>query len=394
MTTDVLEKLLCVADRLRADALEEEGLCRLTDSTAAALRDAGMIKLLQPKRFGGSEARPREFAETVMGLAKLDPAAAWVSGVVGVHPWQLGFADPRVQEEIWGDDDDTWVASPYAPQGVAVPDGTGGYRLNGRWQFSSGTDFCRWVILGAMLGDEQGNVQTPPTMLHVILPRSSYEIVDESWDVVGLRGTGSKDIIVRDAAVPGYRVMNGDHVLDGRAQVEAGCTETLYRLPWSHVFPLGISAAVIGAAEGALAAHLDYQRGRSDAMGAAVRDDPALLYALGEASADIASARNDLLTNADTMWNIVAAGKTPTFEQRAVGRRTQVRAVWRAAGAVDSLFSRSGGNAIRQNGAVQRYWRDVHAGLNHVIHVPGGVYQAASMAVLGVDPPPKLKFMI
>src|SRR5262245_42711171 len=137
MTTPVLEKLLANADQIRLDALEGERLCMLTAQTAATLRDAGMIKMLQPKRFGGQEATPREFAETVMGLAALDPAAGWVSGVVGVHPWQLGFADPLVQQEIWGEDDNTWVASPYAPQGIAVPV-EGGYRLNGRWQFSSG----------------------------------------------------------------------------------------------------------------------------------------------------------------------------------------------------------------------------------------------------------------
>lgn len=393
MTTPVLEKLLCAADQIRLDALEEERACMLTTATATAMRDAGLIKMLQPRKYGGQEATPREFAETIMGLAALDPAAGWVGGVVGVHPWQLGFADPRVQQEIWGENDDTWVASPYAPQGIAVPE-DGGYRLNGRWQFSSGTDFCRWVILGAMLGGADGKVQQPPTMLHVILPRSDYEIVSDSWDVLGLRGTGSKDIIVRDAHIPAYRVMNGDHVLDGQAQAAAGREETLYRLPWSHVFPLGISSAVVGAAEGALAAHLGYQRSRADAMGAAVREDPTLLYAIGEASAEIDGARQELLGNADRIWDIVDSGKSATFEQRAFGRRTQVRAVWRAVAAVDALFARSGGNAIRNGNTLQRYWRDVHAGLNHVIHVPGNVYQTASMAMLGMEPSPKLKFMI
>ncbi|MDZ7886441.1 MAG: hydroxylase [Mycobacterium sp.] len=393
MTTPVLEKLLCAADQIRLDALEEERACKLTAGTATTMRDAGLIKMLQPKNYGGQEATPREFAETIMGLAALDPAAGWVGGVVGVHPWQLGFADPTVQEEIWGNDDDTWVASPYAPQGVAVPE-DGGYRLNGRWQFSSGTDFCRWVILGAMLGGADGKVAQPPTMLHVILPRSDYEIVADSWDVMGLRGTGSKDIIVRDAHVPNYRVMNGDHVLDGQAQADAGRQETLYRLPWSHVFPLGISSAVIGAAEGALALHLSYQRSRADAMGAAVREDPTLLYAIGEAAAEIDGARQELLGNADRIWDTVDSGRCVTFEQRAIGRRTQVRAVWRAVAAVDALFARSGGNAIRTTGALQRYWRDVHAGLNHVIHVPGTVYQTASMVMLGMEPSPKMKFMI
>jgi len=97
-------------------------------------------------------------------------------------------------------------------------------------------------------------IADPPTMLHMILPRSDYQIVEDSWNVVGLKGTGSKDIIVRDAFVPSYRVMNGDQVIDGTAQKEAGVSEALYKMPWSNMFPLGITAAVIGISEGALAA--------------------------------------------------------------------------------------------------------------------------------------------
>ena len=113
----------------------------------------------------------------------------------------MAYADPRGAEEIWGDDVDTWIASPYAPQGVAKPV-DGGYIFNGRWQFSSGTDHCDWIILGAMLGDADGKPLMPPQMLHMILPRKDYEIVEDSWNVVGLRGTGSKDVIVKDAFVP------------------------------------------------------------------------------------------------------------------------------------------------------------------------------------------------
>ncbi|MGC7299646.1 hydroxylase, partial [Mycobacteroides abscessus subsp. massiliense] len=96
--------------------------------------------------------------------------------------------------------------------------------------FSSGTDHCDWIILGAMLGDADGTPIMPPKMLHMILPRADYQIVEDSWNVVGLRGTGSKDIIVNDAFVPSYRVMDGDQVIDGTAQRDAGMTDTLYRM--------------------------------------------------------------------------------------------------------------------------------------------------------------------
>lgn len=122
-----------------------------------------------------------------------------------------------------------------------------------------------------MVGGSDGKPLMPPQMLHMILPRKDYEIVEDSWDVVGLRGTGSKDVIVKDAFVPDYRTMDGMKVMDGSAQREAGMTEPLYLMPWSTMFPLGISSAAIGIAEGALAAALDYQRERVTSSGSRSR---------------------------------------------------------------------------------------------------------------------------
>jgi 3-hydroxy-9,10-secoandrosta-1,3,5(10)-triene-9,17-dione monooxygenase len=285
------------------------------------------------------------------------------------------------------------VASPYAPQGVAKPV-DGGYIFNGRWQFSSGTDACDWIFLGAMAGDEHGKPVMPPQMLHMILPRRDYQIVEDSWNVVGLRGTGSKDIIVRDAFVPDYRAMNATAVMDGTAQRDAGMTDTLYLMPWSTMFPLGITAAVIGIAEGALAAHLDYQRDRVSAAGTAIKDDPYVMYAIGEAAADINAARQELLANVDRIYAIVDAGDEVSFADRAAGRRTQVRSAWRAVMAVDQIFSRSGGNALRMDKPLQRYWRDAHAGLAHAIHVPGTTFHASSVSSLGIEPDGPLRAMI
>jgi len=392
MTERVIDRVMEMAGQLREQGAEAEKIGQLTDQTAKAMKAAGNIRLLQPSKYNGFEVHPREFAETVMATASLDPAAGWINGVVGVHPYQLAYADPKVAEEIWGADVDTWVASPYAPQGVAKPV-DGGYIFNGRWQFSSGTDQCEWIILGAMLGDAEGRPLMPPQMLHMILPRKDYEIVEDSWNVVGLRGTGSKDVIVRDAFVPDYRTMDAGEVMDGTAQRKAGMSSTLYLMPWSTMFPLGITSAVIGIAEGALAAHLDYQRDRVGAYGA-VKDDPYVMYAIGEAAADINAARQELLANVDRIYAIVDSGKEVSFEDRAAGRRTQVRAAWRAVAAVDQIFARSGGNALRMDKPLQRYWRDAHAGLAHAIHIPGTPYHASALSSFGVDPEGPLRALI
>ncbi|MEV3901004.1 acyl-CoA dehydrogenase family protein [Mycobacterium sp. NPDC050551] len=393
MTERVIDRVMELADQFKEQAVEAEKLGQLSDATVKNMKAAGSIRLLQPAEYAGFEVHPREFAETVMATAALDPAAGWVNGVVGVHPYQLAYADPRVAQEVWATDVDTWIASPYAPQGVAKPV-DGGYVFNGRWQFSSGTDACDWIILGAMVGDADGKPVMPPQILHMILPRTDYEIVDDSWDVVGLRGTGSKDVIVRDAFVPAYRTMDGLKVMDGTAQIEAGMTKTLYKMPWSTMFPLGISAATIGICEGALAAHLDYQRERVGANGTAIKDDPYVMFAIGDAAAEIEASRQALLANVDRVYDMVDAGKEVSFADRAAVRRSQVKAVWRAVAAVDQIFSRSGGNALRMDKPLQRYWRDAHAGVAHAIHVPGTIYHASALSSLGVDPQGPLRAMI
>jgi alkylation response protein AidB-like acyl-CoA dehydrogenase len=384
---------MAVADQLRDGAREAEEIGKLPDKTVGMLKAAGNIRLLQPATHGGYEVHPREFAETVMATAALDPASGWINGVVGVHPYQLAYADPLVREEIWSSDQDTWVASPYAPQGIAKAV-DGGYVFNGRWQFSSGTDHCEWIFLGGMLAGDDGKPVMPPTLFHMILPRADYEIVEDSWDVVGLRGTGSKDVIVKDAFVPHHRAMNALEVMDGTTQREAGLPQPLYKMPWSTMFPLGITSAVIGIAEGALAAHLDYQRNRVTAAMTAIKDDPYVLYAIGEAAADINAARQELLANVDRIYDIVAAGAEVSFADRAAGRRTQIRAAWRAVMAVDQIFSRSGGNAMRMDNPLQRYWRDAHTGLAHAIHVPGTTFHASALSSFGVDPAGPLRAMI
>ncbi|MDT5080317.1 MAG: 3-hydroxy-9,10-secoandrosta,3,5(10)-triene-9,17-dione monooxygenase [Mycobacterium sp.] len=393
MSERVIDRVADLADQFKEHAVEAEKLGQLPDATVKSMKSIGSIRLLQPEGHGGLEVHPREWAETVMATAALDPAAGWVNGVVGVHPYQFAYADPRVAEEVWGDDVDTWIASPYAPQGIAVP-ADGGYVFNGRWQFSSGTDACDWIILGAMIGDAAGKPVMPPQILHMILPRTDYEIVADSWDVVGLRGTGSKDVIVKDAFVPAYRTMDGTKVMDGTAQLEAGMTKTLYKMPWSTMFPLGISSATIGICEGALAAHLDYQRERVSAAGTAIKDDPYVLYSIGEAAAEIDASRQALLANVDKVYDAVDAGRDISFEQRAAVRRSQVRAVWRAVAAVDQIFARSGGNALRMDKPLQRYWRDAHAGMAHAIHTPGTTYHASALSSFGVDPQGPLRALI
>lgn len=387
MTSPVLEAIEARAAEIAATAESSEKLGKLDDRAVQLLRETGVMKLLQPAKYDGAEAHPSEFAEAVMRIASYDGSAGWVAGIVGIHPWEMAMADPRVQEEVWGTESDTWIASPYAPMGVLRPV-DGGYLFSGHWQFSSGTDHCDWIFLGALMGDADGKPDFSKGGRHVILPRSDYEIVEDSWDVVGLRGTGSKDIVIKDAFVPDYRVMEFDRVVDGSAPRDAGLSNPTFHVPFSAMFPLGITSAVIGICEGALAHHLAYQATRVQITGTKVKDDPYVLSAIGEASAEIQASRVSLIDNVSRMYDKVVAGQEISFAERAMGRRVQVAAAWRAVRAMDEIVARSGGNGLRMDNPIQRFWRDGHMGMVHAIHVPGAVFHASALGQLDIEPPP------
>jgi alkylation response protein AidB-like acyl-CoA dehydrogenase len=385
--TDVLGALEKLADYFTEHAAETEQLGRLPDQTVAHLKRIGVIRMLQPSEFGGFESNPVEFYEAVMAASALCGSTGWVCGVVGVHPWELALADPKVQEEIWGDDPDRWVASPYAPLGRARAV-DGGYQFSGRWPFSSGTDHCEWAFLGGFVTDEAGQVANPPVTLHFLIPRRDYEILDESWQVMGLKGTGSKDVVVKDAFVPAYRTVDFVKLREGRLADEMGRDEALYRMPFAAIFSGAISAATIGICEGALAAAVAYQRNRVTVMGTRSSEDPHAKSSLALAAAEVEASRVHFLRDVAEMYDVAASATTADIGLRTRVRRNQVAASRRAVDAVDSIFSRAGGGSLRADQPFQRFWRDAHAAMNHASNVADPIYEAYSSHLFGQPIPP------
>jgi len=378
---EVLDEVRRIAPELRERAGEVEQLGRLTDDHAALLKRAGVVRLLQPERWGGFEAAPDALFRAVAEVARHCSASGWVCGIIGVHPWELALYDERAQAEVWGDDPDCWVSSTYMPTGTLTPV-DGGYRLRGRWSFSSGCDLAEWMFLGALLPDPD-DPTAPPTYFHVLLPRADYVIVDGTWNVVGLAGTGSKDITVDDVFVPDYRAVTDSSIINGRAPGHAAASR-LYHMPWSAIFPNAITSAMIGTAEQALSAAIEYQRSRfSLALGTTVAKADHTMSVIGQAAADIDASRVSMLANLDEMWCVVREGGTVPFEVRVRARAAQVRNGWRATRAVDELFDLCGGGSLRVDTVLQRAWRDLHAGLHHVINVPDRSFQSYSSVLMG-----------
>jgi 3-hydroxy-9,10-secoandrosta-1,3,5(10)-triene-9,17-dione monooxygenase len=383
MSHDVTERIEEQREFFAGQAVDAEALGRLPAETTERVKATGVIRLLQPPEHGGYAADPTDFMEAVMALANADAAVGWVAGVIGVHPWEMAFNDGRVLEEVWGQDADTWVASPYAPNGIASP-ADGGFIFDGNWEFSSGTDSCDWIVLGGLVKGE-GLVDGIPQMYHFLLPRSDYEIVEDSWNVLGLRGTGSKDIIVSDAFVPEYRVLNATKVFDGTAALEAGRDEALYRMPWSAIFPVALSASVVGICEGALACHFQHQATRTSMLGP-MSKNPYLSSRVGEAASEIHASRSQLLYNVSNMYALAQKGTEIPLEMRVASRRDQVRAARRAVEALDDIYIRSGGGATRDEHPLGKWFRDAHTAINHTIFAADDMYHAYAAMMMGQPP--------
>lgn len=369
--------------------VEEAAACdelgKITPKTYEILRDSGIIRVFQPRQYGGLEGDPVEFARLIMDLASNAPSAGWVAGVVGLHSFEFAQTDPRLQEEVWGKDINTWTASPYAMLGRAQRL-EGGWRLTGRWPFSSGTDYCDWAVVGGLAETEAGSGEfTEPH--HFIMPRSDYEIHQDSWDTMGLRGTGSKDIEAKDVFVPDYRVLNVQKLNDREYHRANRPDSPVYEVPFDYLFPGLISASTIGIAQGVVQRYQEYAAARVNRGGIKSIDNPYQMAALGAALADIAASRMQLLDGLAQARDIAMAGGTVPRSLQHEARRNQVRAVRRAAEAARTVFDTVGGNVARLSSPIQRFYRDTLVAMCHACNVDEPVYAAQAAFMFGKPVP-------
>lgn len=355
----------------RAAAADENR--RIPESTIGELAGAGVFRMLQPARYGGLEAHPADFYRVVREISAVCCSTGWVASVLGVHPWQLGLFPRRAQDDVWGEDPDTRISSSYAPVGRLTPV-DGGYELTGRWSFSSGCEHAGWALLGALVVGAEGR---PVDFLTVLVPRRDYRIEDV-WDVVGLRGTASNDILVDAVFVPAHRVLRNYEQAQLRGPGQRVNQGPLYRLPFGTVFTSAITAPVIGAVSGGYASYVSLmkERVRLSLGGGRFAEDPFAQVAIARAASDIDATVLQMDRNLRELYELAEAGTDIPVELRLRARRDQVRGTERAVAAIDLLFKTAGGTSLRRGNPVERAWRDAHAGS---VHVANDVERALAM---------------
>ncbi len=367
---EVLDRIDALLPAVRARADEAEQLRVLPEQTLTDLTEAGFFRLLQPARWGGYEADPTVFYTAVRKLASACGSTGWVAGIVGVHNWHLALFDERAQQDVWGEDSNVRISSSYAPMGSGEVV-EGGYKVNGAWAWSSGSAHCDWVVVGGPVFKDG----KPVDFVSYLIPRADYEI-DDVWHVVGLKGTGSNTIVVKDAFVPSHRVLSFRKMADLSAPGLERNTAPLYRMPWGTIHPTTITTPIVGMAFGVYDAHVEHQgkRVRAAYAGEKAKDDPFAKVRVAEAASDIDAAWTQVIGNVAEEYALLVAGEEVPMKLRARARRDQVRATGRAVEAINQLFEASGATALNEGTVIQRLWRDAHAGRVHAANDPERAY--------------------
>ena len=385
MTQAVLDGVRDLLPALRERADETERLRQVPDASVKELEETGFFRMLQPKRFDGLEGDPIDFFTAVSLIGSACGSTGWISSVLGVHPWQVALFHDDAQQAVWGDDTSTRLSSSYAPTGKATL-ADGGFTLEGRWSFSSGSAHATWVLLGGLVFNEEGQVVDFRTFM---VPREKYEIVDV-WNVVGLAGTGSNDIVVEETFIPEeFTLSMGD---TGRCfgPGQEQNPSDLYKLPFHSLFTTTISSPIIGMAKGAYTEHVEMQQARVRAAyaGEKASSDPFAAVRIARASSEIDAAWALTMANIREEQELVAKGEKIPLSLRLRVRRDQVLGTQRAIDAIDDLFEASGGRALANGTYLQRAWRDAHAGRVHAANDPERALQMYGMHEFGhkVDP--------
>jgi 3-hydroxy-9,10-secoandrosta-1,3,5(10)-triene-9,17-dione monooxygenase len=379
-----LSRIDALLPEFRARAHETEQLGRIPDDIIAALTQAGVFRAAQPRQWGGLELDLACFYEAMIRIASACGSTGWVASVVGIHPWQIALFAEEAQREMWAEDPDARASSSYAPTG-SVRRVDGGYYLSGRWHFSSGVDHCTWALLGAVVPDDGSGAE----FRTFLVPRRDFAVDHESWHVTGLRGTGSKDVVVAGALVPEHRTHRITDVFRGTDPGFMVNDRPYFRLPWRLVFATTIAAPAIGAAVGAVDAFIHANRSRVSALGGPpVAQNPALHRPLAQALVQVDAARTRVHATWTDFLSRLETGQTIPYERRAQCLSEMGYAHASCTGAIYDLMGVNGGRTMQESGALQRFFRDGLAMRNHPaanLEFSASLY---AQAKLGMEPPP------
>ena len=357
----LVARALTVADIVREFERESDEMRMLHPQSVQALRDADLFKVIQPRRIGGFEMDLATLHAVTLALGSGCSSTAWVYLVTGAHTWVLGMFPETAQDELKADDPDTFIPGTLASQGKAqLVDG--GARVSGRWQFASGCDHGRWGLFAAMQSD---STPEDPQHVHVLVPSTDFTIED-TWYSMGLRGTGSKDVIMDDVFVPGYRTVPTGDLFEGVSEAACAHDSFVYQFPVLCSLTYLLTAAALALTRRIYGEYLDMTVSRRDRYdGSSKAKKAPNQVRIAESWAELQSA--ELMVQEITRTFDTALAKHEPFD---IDTRIEVK--WRASYAIrlcrraaDRLFDAAGANSIYDRSALLPLVQSLHTASHH-----------------------------
>ena len=373
---------------IRAKAPQVEVDRRVSTQSIVDLRKAGYFDIVKPKAFGGSELDFGTLVDLNIDLAKYCASTAWVAGLLAAHQWLVASFPFEAQRDVWGANPDALACGSYAPacQAQAVQDG---YLLSGRWSFASGCDCAQWSLCAAILPPDQDRETAAPAFL--LVPEADYTIED-TWHVVGLAGTGSKTLVLKDVFVPKHRVLCFSETTSGLTPgARLYSHKPDYGIPMLSVIPSCLASVSVGAALGALEDYLErtsrrVTRGAVAGAHNRMAEFATIQLRVAEAAASVDAAKTILLKDLRERQSTVRKGESVSTEGRIVSRRGQAFAVSLAIRATEALNASTGGQGLDLSHPVQRAWRDANAVGRHISMNWDTVGTMYGQMALGLEP--------
>src|SRR5437868_5353405 len=385
---DLKLRLASVSSQIKARAHTTEKSGRVPAENMLGLRQIGYFDIVKPRAFGGYEYDFDVLVDLNIELAKCCASTAWVGGLLAAHQWLIAGFPEQAQRDVWDANPDALACGSYAPATKAI-EAEGGFLLTGRWSFASGCDNAQWSLCAALLPSKTESGAFAPAFL--LVPASDY-VIDDSWNVVGLSGTGSKTLVLKDVFVPAHRILSFADTTSGKtpgAALYAG--NPAFSIPMLSNIPSCLASAAVGAASGALDDYLAVTsrrvtRGAVAGSNNRMADFPTIQLRVAEAAAAVDAAREVLLRDLRDRAATVRDTRLISIEDRIVSRRGQAFSVSLAIRATEALNASTGGLGLDLANPVQRTWRDANAVGRHISMNWDAVGTMYGQLALGLPP--------
>lgn len=382
---DYLDRAEALVPLLREKAAETEAARHLLPEIERAFHDAGLYRMLQPRRIGGDQLDYGILIDIGAILARGCASSAWHVTNMCSHHAILGYFEPQAQTDVWDRSVDSLICASLIYAAGRAKRVEGGYILSGRWPFCSGIDECDWHMVGAVVegeGEGAGN--------HLfLLPRADYTILD-TWHVSGLAGSGSHDVEAKEVFVPAHRALSAEYTKGGENPGSAVNPGGLFRLALQAIFPYTLSGCALGVADGLWRDTVEATKKRvTTYSGAALANLQNLQIGIAETGAQIDAAGLVMRQDIAQAMAIAEAGGVPDALTKVSFRRNGAFAVQMCRQAVNALFEGAGGGALRLDHPANRAHRDIQAIAAHIAYqmpVAGTWYGRVALGIDDANP--------